>query len=206
VLLQTPASAGPGELLKSVKEQLRGVPNKGQGYGLLRYLGPEAIRASLDAGPAASVSFNYVGQVDRGFTEQSALLRVAQESPGAEWAPAGARPYAVDVTGRIAGGRLRIAIHYSENLNEREAMEGFAEAYLASLQELIRHCLEPGAGGCTPSDFPLADTTQPVLDTLSPDSDRSRISTRSRRHRKAWRSTPCSPPSRGRTSCSSSVC
>src|SRR5262249_41886285 len=43
VTLADPSS--PGDALKSVKEQLRGVPSHGVGYGLLRYLGdrPEEV-------------------------------------------------------------------------------------------------------------------------------------------------------------------
>ena len=60
-----PGRGGPGETLKSVKEQLRQVPDKGIGYGLLRYLHPDAaLRDSLRADDAA-ISFNYLGQFDQ---------------------------------------------------------------------------------------------------------------------------------------------
>src|SRR6185369_7173703 len=49
----------PGDALKSIKEQLRAVPRKGLGYGLLRYLGDEATAAALAALPAPQVAFNY---------------------------------------------------------------------------------------------------------------------------------------------------
>ena len=45
-------------------------------------------------------------------------------------------------------------------------MEALAEGFLAELQVLIEHCLAPGAGGYTPSDFPLARLTQGELDAL----------------------------------------
>ncbi len=35
-----------------------------------------------------------------------------------------------------------------------------------SMQELIAHCLQPDAGGFTPSDFPLATLTQGQIDAL----------------------------------------
>ena len=48
VLLEVNNSSGPGETLKSVKEQLRRVPNRGIGYGLLRYLrGDETVSSSV---------------------------------------------------------------------------------------------------------------------------------------------------------------
>jgi non-ribosomal peptide synthase protein (TIGR01720 family) len=46
-----------------VKEQLRHIPNRGIGYGLLRYLcGSPEIKEQLGALPKATVSFNYLGQ------------------------------------------------------------------------------------------------------------------------------------------------
>ena len=48
VLLQVPPGSGPGQALQAVKEQLRAVPNRGIGYGLLRYLsGDEELRQRL---------------------------------------------------------------------------------------------------------------------------------------------------------------
>ncbi len=62
VLLDISAATDPGEALKLVKEELRAVPNRGIGYGLLRYLsGTDALPA-----PQPEVSFNYLGQLDGG--------------------------------------------------------------------------------------------------------------------------------------------
>ena len=58
-------SHGIGLAVKSVKEQLRRIPNRGIGYGVLRYLSenPE-ITKQLKGFPQAEVSFNYLGQLD----------------------------------------------------------------------------------------------------------------------------------------------
>src|SRR5207247_7744318 len=52
-------AGGPGEALKAVKEQLRRVPNRGIGYGLLRYVRDEEMDSS------AGGSFNYLGPFDQ---------------------------------------------------------------------------------------------------------------------------------------------
>ena len=50
VLLEVPASAGPGQALQAVKGQLRRVPQRGLGYGLLCYLtGDELVAEQLRA-------------------------------------------------------------------------------------------------------------------------------------------------------------
>jgi hypothetical protein len=63
VLLEVPAGGGAGELLRSVKDQLRAVPARGIGFGILRRLSPDAaVRERLAAIPAPQVNFNYLGQ------------------------------------------------------------------------------------------------------------------------------------------------
>ena len=73
--LEEALSGGPalGRALKTIKEQLRAVPGKGLGYGLLRYLN-EATAAELAGAAAPQLGFNYLG-------------RFAAGAEGADWAP-----------------------------------------------------------------------------------------------------------------------
>ncbi|WP_311765521.1 hypothetical protein, partial [Streptomyces zingiberis] len=50
-----------GELLKVVKEQVRAVPGDGLGFGLLRYLHPEAGAVLAGLGRPV-IGFNYLGR------------------------------------------------------------------------------------------------------------------------------------------------
>ena len=64
VRLEWPLSQNVGETLQGVKETLRQVPRNGIGYGLLRYLSPEAeVKRRLMKAPQPQISFNYHGQV-----------------------------------------------------------------------------------------------------------------------------------------------
>ena len=166
VALETRGGSDPGGLLKAMKEQLRGVPSRGIGYGLLRYLGPEEIRAWLAALPPAQISFNYLGQVDQVLSSASPFA-AAGESHGRAEAPETPRAHLLEVSGLVTGGRLQMDWTYSDAIHRRETVEGLAGAFLAALQGLIEHCRSPLAGGCTPSDFPLAALTQDQLDSLA---------------------------------------
>ena len=53
VLLESGGGFHPGNALKSVKEQLRRIPNRGIGYGLLRYLSRDADISREAAEPAS---------------------------------------------------------------------------------------------------------------------------------------------------------
>src|SRR5262249_19896932 len=154
VLLDLRAVRGPGEALKSVKEQLRRIPQHGIGYGLLRYLSQDAPRqAQLQALPQAEVSFNYLGQVDQ-VLAASAVFHPAPESVGLEQSPGGKRRYLLEVGGVVVEGELQVTWRYSERGHQRGTIERGAQEFTGRLQALIAHCQSPESGGSTPSDIP----------------------------------------------------
>ncbi|MEO5730959.1 MAG: condensation domain-containing protein, partial [Byssovorax sp.] len=156
---------GPGEALKGIKEQLRRIPDRGIGYGLLRYLREDEPRERLAALPAAEVSVNYLGQLDATLAE-APLFRPASESSGPSQDPRSARPHLLDVSGIIVGGRLRLSVTFGTAAHRRATVESLLARLGERLRALIAHCLEPAAGGYTPSDFSLAKLDQASLDRL----------------------------------------
>ncbi|EHI42807.1 non-ribosomal peptide synthetase, partial [Rhodococcus opacus PD630] len=54
--------AAAGVVVKSIKEQLRSIPDRGIGYGLLRYLNRDTAE-QLRSLPVGQISFNYLGRV-----------------------------------------------------------------------------------------------------------------------------------------------
>ncbi|HEX2188975.1 MAG TPA: condensation domain-containing protein, partial [Longimicrobiaceae bacterium] len=155
----------PGEALKAVRDQLRAVPGKGIGYGLLRYLGRDGARAALAAGPSPEISFNYLGQLDS-LLPGAALFRPADEPIGAAHAPSAPRRYLLEVNASVTGGRLQAAWTYSERLHRLDTAEALAARWLAALREMVEHCRTPAASGYTPADFPEAGLDQEELDDL----------------------------------------
>jgi amino acid adenylation domain-containing protein/non-ribosomal peptide synthase protein (TIGR01720 family) len=165
LVLDVAGADGPGERLKRVKEQLRAVPLHGIGYGVLRYLAPDAeTRAALAAEAEPQVSFNYLGQFG---TEggDAARLGFTDGPAGLSTAPGNRRRYLLEVNGGIAGGCLELGWAYG-GAHRRETVERVAGAFLDALKALIAHCTSAGAGGVTPSDFPLAQLTQAELDAV----------------------------------------
>ncbi len=155
-----------GDALKSIKEQLRQVPNRGIGYGALHYLSlDEEIRSRLQALPAAEVSFNYLGQLD-GLFANSLVSALASESTGLTRSPLGQRCHLLEVDGVVVSGKLHLDWTYSEAVHQRSTIERLAENFIEALQGLIEHCQSPEAGGYTPSDFPAAKLSQSHLDEL----------------------------------------
>ncbi|MBD1825980.1 non-ribosomal peptide synthetase [Microcoleus vaginatus GB1-A2] len=151
VLLNLEKPSDLGAAIKSVKEQLRAVPNRGVGFGVQRYLNPETAK-NLQKLPQAEVSFNYLGQFDQ-VLPKSSLLMLSSEPSGPIHSPRGNRCYLLEINGFIASSKLQLDWTYSENFHRRESIENLATGFIESLRSLIQYCQSPDAGGCTPSDF-----------------------------------------------------
>jgi len=165
VVLDVEAGGSPGDVLKAVKEQVRAVPGKGIGYGILRYLGHEEAGAALRGAPAPQVSFNYLGRMDS-LLPGDALFRPVDEPMGAARAPSAPRRHLLEVDAHIEGGRLRAAWTYSERIHLPATVEALAARWTDEVRALIERCREPEAAGYTPSDFPEAELSQDELDDL----------------------------------------
>ncbi|WP_238845877.1 non-ribosomal peptide synthetase [Nostoc edaphicum] len=174
VYLRLDSSNDLGANLKYVKEQLRQIPNKGIGYGLLRYLSSD--KAFLSTPPADSwgglgrgelpqsdISFNYLGQLDL-FSSQAWIQRIARESTGLLSNSQNSRHHKLNVTAWIAQSQLNVQWRYSRNLHDATTIERIAQQFIKTLQALIQHCQSPTSGGYTPSDFTGARLNQKQLD------------------------------------------
>nr|BDT35424.1 non-ribosomal peptide synthetase [Myxococcus sp. MH1] len=137
VVVEEPAGASAGALLQSVKEQLQAVPNRGVGFGVLRYLSRDtAVREQLARLPRTEVCFNYLGHFDL-VRSGNAPLRPASESVGPERASGGPRSRVLDITAYVSEGTFHLAWAYSENLHARGTLEKLSSAYLTHLRALL---------------------------------------------------------------------
>ena len=163
--LRLTPQAEQGDSIKAIKEQLRGVPHKGLGYGVLRYLADDLIKQTVAALPSAEITFNYLGQFDQSFGSD-ALFHPLDESAGIAHDPDAPLPNTLSVDSQVYGGELVLRWTFSRERHDQHTIRELAEAYVAELQSLVAHCLKDDAGGLTPSDFPLAHLTQAQLDAL----------------------------------------
>jgi amino acid adenylation domain-containing protein/non-ribosomal peptide synthase protein (TIGR01720 family) len=157
----------PGAALKAAKEQLRAVPARGVGFGLLRWMGDDATRHALAALPVPRVSFNYLGQMDGAAGPAGdALLVPADGELGTLRSPSNPRTHLLSIDAAVMSGRLHVNWTYAPAVHDRATIERLAAGYLDALRELVAHCRDPQAGGYTPSDFALAGLDQEGLDAL----------------------------------------
>ncbi|XQU70461.1 Amino acid adenylation domain-containing protein [Cupriavidus sp. H18C1] len=160
-----PVAADTAASIKSVKETLRGVPDHGIGYGLLRHLGPQAIRDQLAARPLPRITFNYLGQFDQS-VGGDALFDFADESCGASRDPEAPLGNWITINGQVSGGVLSLGVTFSTARYRHETIASLVVAYRQALETTIDHCIGVPPGALTPSDVPLAGLTQDQLDRL----------------------------------------
>ncbi|WP_236147178.1 non-ribosomal peptide synthetase [Scytonema millei] len=146
VLLDLGTANDLGDTLKTVKQQLRAIPNRGIGYGVLRYLSGSQL------GSQAEIQFNYLGQSDRVF--QSSLFAPAYESCGSGRSPQGSRAYLLDINGIVAEGQLQLDWTYSEAIHRRATIENLANSFLGILRQLIAYCQSLKAIGSKSANLP----------------------------------------------------
>ena len=157
--------AGLAPSIKAIKEQLRSVPHKGLGYGVLRYLADDACRQAMAALPQALITFNYLGQFDQSFVADG-LFKPLDADVGPTHDEQAPLPNALSIDGQVYGGELVLRWTFSHERFDPASIDVLANDYLTELQGLIAHCLADDAGGLTPSDFPLARLSQQQLDAL----------------------------------------
>ncbi|MBN8750056.1 MAG: hypothetical protein J0I65_21440, partial [Variovorax sp.] len=160
--VRLPGGAGKsgGDRLRAVKEALRRVPDKGLGYGVLRYMKGEPGLAGVEW----ELVFNYLGQLDQVVEGRgdggAGLLRSAKEWPGegiSEEQPVGEK---LLVGTAVQGGRLVVRWSYSRRHYRKETIAALVGKYLRALEELIDHCVEQGRQGkvvSSPSDYGLGE-------------------------------------------------
>mgnify|MGYP000869562630 CR=1 FL=1 len=166
VTLDVIKSESPGEGLKTVKEQLRRIPGRGIGYGIVRYLTKHGFDAAkVSPARRVPVAFNYLGQLDAVATDESAFV-LSTESVGKEHDPRNPMEYELDINASVVNGRLEVMWTYSRERYRPGTITSLATGYLKDLQTVIAHCLSGDAGGYTPSDFPNVELEQDALDAI----------------------------------------
>ncbi len=167
VLVEGEDISDPGRLIKTVKQRLREVPAKGDGFGALRYLAPagDPLRQALEAMPPSPVLFTYLGVVEQ-MVGSSALFTGRAEPAAGIRSPRQARTHLLDVCAYISQGQLVLECAFTGASAVEETMGCLMTDMAQALGTLLDHCGSAEAGGLTPSDVPAIDISQDGLDAL----------------------------------------
>ncbi|MDJ0839476.1 MAG: amino acid adenylation domain-containing protein [Acidobacteriota bacterium] len=168
VLLDLEGLENDSVVLKAVKEQIRRIPRNGLGYGLLRWVNPD-VGDKLEYEEYPQLNINYLGQFGGGSGGSAGLLDFSTDTAGHEHAPGDDRGYHFEIVGVTVKDKLNLFYNYSGEVIAEDVAQDLADRHIAKLRQLIAHCLEPGTGGRTPSDFPYVSLSQAMVDKLTVD-------------------------------------
>ncbi|WP_051179030.1 non-ribosomal peptide synthetase [Nocardia concava] len=153
-----------GAVLKAVKEQLRAIPDKGVGFGMLRYLDAETA-AEFAGAPTPQISFNYLGRTGAGVEHpggaETPWVPVRFASTQDDSAPLAA---VVDINAFHTAAGLEVTWAYASRVLGAAQVRELARLWGRAVTALVTHARHAGAGGHTPSDFPLVAVSQRQLD------------------------------------------
>jgi amino acid adenylation domain-containing protein/non-ribosomal peptide synthase protein (TIGR01720 family) len=147
--------------IKKIKEIIKGIPQKGIGYGILRYVTDTGHTNGVQLRLDPEISFNYLGQFDQN-TEDSEIM-MSPFSAGSNVNENSKRKSALDINGMIAGGHLSLMFNYNGKEYESDTISGLAASFKSHLQRIIQHCTNRQTVEVTPSDIIANDMN---LDTL----------------------------------------
>jgi non-ribosomal peptide synthase protein (TIGR01720 family) len=161
VVIEAKAGEPLSDVLRRVKEELRGVKREGIGYGAIKYL-KEAFQNEQNA----EVCFNYLGQLDQTIKED-AWLAVAEENHGSPVSEKLRRRYLLEINGGVIGGRLEFRIIHSEATHRRKTIESLASRWSEKIEQLTAESRYGLAAGYSASDFSLSRLTDEELDRIA---------------------------------------
>jgi amino acid adenylation domain-containing protein/non-ribosomal peptide synthase protein (TIGR01720 family) len=151
VILELPEKEDMGFQIKCTKEMLRRIPNKGMGYGILKYITPEEFKRDIRFESKPLVSFNYLGRFDEDL--KKGLFRIAEEPMGTPISSEVETTSEIDINGMVSGRQLRMTIYYNQKLFEEKTIEKIAFAFEKELNEVTRYCMNCEFPELTPSDI-----------------------------------------------------
>jgi non-ribosomal peptide synthase protein (TIGR01720 family) len=146
-----------GEAIKTVKEELRRIPNKGIGYGVLSYLSGDSNKEDKTISHfRPSISFNYLGQWDNTLQKECAFT-FASEFCGESVSKENKDSYILNINSEIRRGSFGVSFSYSGACYRRQTIENIGGFFIERLKQIIKHCTSEGVHGYTISDFKAID-------------------------------------------------
>jgi non-ribosomal peptide synthase protein (TIGR01720 family) len=147
-------------LLIEVKETRRRIPNKGIGYGILKYLAAAEYLTDLRFDRQPEISFNYLGQFNESLIgADTELFRLSSENKGLETDEYAGSEHGLEVTGILIDGILHIGISYCISQFDGKEISKVLSGYKENLLALVDHCIRKQPV-VTPSD--LGDPYMPI--------------------------------------------
>ncbi|WP_051776061.1 non-ribosomal peptide synthetase [Paenibacillus tyrfis] len=145
--------------IKSIKEQLRKIPKKGIGYGIVTYLNGRIMKRNEKL-----IRFNYLGEFDSG--SGSPYFTISEMESGSEQSLDNHPTSLFDIMILKVHQNMRITVSYSSTRIHQEKLQDFMNSFMHQLRQVIAHCCNKEGSEVTPADFETISLSQDELDFL----------------------------------------
>ena len=123
--------------IKEIKKNLDLLPNKGIGFGILKYI--KNIQELRNINP--EICFNYLGQWDNQINKES-MIAFSKKQMGGNHDPLNHLLYNIDINCLVKDGQLQVEWFYSENQYGKNTIYDLSMRYMDCLKAIIEHCLQ----------------------------------------------------------------
>ncbi|WP_311999809.1 non-ribosomal peptide synthetase, partial [Bacillus subtilis] len=153
-----------GTSVKTVKDTLGRIPNKGVGYGMLKYLThPE--NKSITFSKTPEISFNYLGQFND--IERQDTFRPSSLGSGKDITHTWKREQIIEMSAMVADKKLHFNLSYPPARFHKNTMEQLINRIEHFLLDIMKHCADQQKTEKTLSDFSSQSLTAEDLDSIS---------------------------------------
>ena len=140
------------DMIITTKEMLHRVPQKGLGYGVLRYISRMYLEDE-----EARLTFNYLGSIDSEIDVNGSLFEVSEYNRGQEVSDENQSKDILTINCIIAKEKLKVGLSYRKDSVAERDVKRFGDLYIESIIGVIKTCIEQEQPVRTPSDFGLSD-------------------------------------------------
>ena len=142
----------PEEDLKSVKEVLHRVPDKGVGYNILRFMeGREDVTLSSDR--VAKIGFNYMGEMDAEQAGDPFFKPTNELDTGFDFSRKNMFGPDFAINCSVKNGEFELSLIYSHGAGSKQEASAFVRGIMREITALVDYVQESRAVFVTPSDL-----------------------------------------------------
>ncbi|OLG07559.1 Long-chain-fatty-acid--CoA ligase [Bacillus paralicheniformis] len=159
--------AAEGELglaVKTVKDTLGRIPDKGMGYGILKYL-TSSENKTIQFGKAPEIGFNYLGQFND--TERQQKFSFSGLASGKDITPTWQREQTLEMSAMVRQNQLHFNLSYPPSRFHTTTMKQLLHMVKHNLHQIIKHCAHKQETEKTVSDFSSQSLTAEDLDDIA---------------------------------------
>ncbi len=145
--------------IRTAKETLRRIPNKGIGYGIIRYLVPAEKKPGFSFGQEPEISFNYLGQVGQEFDQGNPgkynplQVKISEMKMGDTRNSYFELKRALFIDSIVIEGKLHLSFYYNRCRYRKSTIQDLSGFFQRNLLKIIDHCMTKEEQKLTPSDL-----------------------------------------------------